>query len=323
MTARHRRITTAAERRLEARARFIGRDHQRILQQLARLRVATASQLQRLCEPLCGTAPQTAHERLTRMIRHGLLRTGLARPSRGAYSPVYYQLTVPGLAALQREHERYLAQRPRQHILEYLIFRSEVHATVRAAGWYVASPDVTPEAAQPRYLAVFARWAKRDRQRHLERLSQEIATPACVLMAAQLDAERVEKFLPSSLTFEFIVRLDEAREPVDLALLIVDDPRRSIRAQLEELPGELHPGMRIVLRDHKTHYDTISGRTYKDNPRLAEWRLALEKRYPSEPASAEVLLAREARDPLFPDLWAIRTGAPRVGCSPERERRTA
>ena len=56
-------------------------------------------------------------------------------------------------------------------------------------------------------------------------------------MAARQDAERVEKFAPRELTFEFIVKVNDARELVDLALLILDDPRRSIRAQLSQLPA--------------------------------------------------------------------------------------
>ena len=309
---------TAVAQRLARRERFLTGDHQRIPQRLVRLRVATAPQLERLCTPLAGRARSVVHQRLRRMVLHGLLQTGLVRPSRGAYSSVYYQAAHAGLVALGREAEKHLLRRPRQHILEYLVFRAEVYATVRHAGWHIGSPVLTPRADQQRYLALFRRWAKQDRERYHAELCQRRGTPQSVLMAARQDAERVEKFAPRELTFEFILKVNDAREPVGLALLVLDDPRRSVRAQLSQLPGELHPGMRIILRDHRTRYYTLTGRTYLDNPRLRQWKLALARRYTTEPAAAEELFARELRDPLFPDLWAVRTAAPTI---PHHERR--
>ncbi len=311
---------TTVGQRLARRERFLTDDHQRILQRLVRLRAATASQLARLCAPLAGRGHSTIHERLGRMVAHGLLQGGLVRPSRGAYSSTYYQVAHAGLAALGRETEKHLLRRPRQHILEYLVFRAEVYATLRHTGWHIGSPVLTPRADQQRYLTLFTRWAKQDRERHYAMLCQRRGTPQSALMVARQDAERVEKFAPHDVTFEFIVKVNDALEPVALALLILDDPRRSVRTQLSQLPGELHPGMRIILRDHRTRYDSLTGRTYLDNPRLGQWKLALTRRYTTEPATAKDLLARELRDPLFPDLWAVRTAAPRIPHDERRQR---
>jgi hypothetical protein len=299
------------EKRLAARDRFLTEDYLRILQRLARLRVATASQLGRLCDPLVDTSPQNVHTRLSRLESHGLLRSGLVRPARGAYSAKAYWLAWPALVALGRADETQLLRRPAQQILEYLVFRNEVYATLRAHGWRVASPVLVPEADHAAYLARYTAWAKAARHRHLATLEHGRAGPAA-LMQARLDYERVEKFAPTALTFDFAMQLDSNAQPTTMLWLAIDDPRRSIKTQVADLPVELHPELRILLRDHRTHYDLQTQQPYKASKRLRDWHLALTKRFTSPPFTGEQLLATTAQDPPFRDLWAIRTAVPRL-----------
>lgn len=304
-------MSTAARKRLDARAAFLKEEHLRVLQRLVRLRVATAAQLARLADPFVGKKQQTVWMRLRRMETHGLIRSALLRPQRGAYSPVFYQCAYGGLDALGRAEETNLLKRPRQHILEFLVLRNELYASARAAGWRLASPVLVPEADQAHYLELYIAWAKAARRRHLDTLRARGASVA-EIQIARLDYERVEKFAPRALTFDFLMRLGQDGVPSELALLIVDDPRRSIRAQAADLPSEIHPGLRLVLRDHLTRYDLGAGTTYRESRRLAEWRLALTKRYTTLPFTGEQLLHDAAASPLFPDLWAVRTAAPKV-----------
>lgn len=301
----------STKKRLDARAEFLTEEHLRILQRLARLRVATGPQLQRLCDPLVGTTQQNTHKRLARMVKHGLLKTALVRPSRGSYSPIFYHLAFGGLAALGRPNETSLLRRPRQHILDFLIFRNEVHAHAREHGWRLAVRDLVPEADHVRYLELYVAWAKATRRRFYEQLRARGAGHA-ELQIAKLDYERVEKYAPAALTFDFLMKLGADNVPAEIALLVVDDPRRSIAAQAADLPSELHPGMRLLLRDHGTRYDLGAHTTYRVNPRLAHWRLALTKRYTTLPFTGEKLLAEAESNSLFPDLWATRTAAPKV-----------
>jgi hypothetical protein len=299
------------KQRLASRANFITEEHLRILQRLARLRVATSPQLHRLCEPLAGSSERNTRERLTRMVKHGLLQATLVRPSRGAYSPIFYQLAFPGLLALGRRDDSNLLRRPKQHILEYLIFRNELYAHARADGWRLGVPALVPEADHPRYLALYVAWAKASRKRYLEQLRSRGASVAD-LQIAKLDYERVEKFAPAALTFDFLLKLGADGVPSEVVLVVLDDPRRSIPKQAADLPSELHPETRLLLRDHQTRYDLGAHTTYRENPRLGRWRLALTKKYTTLPFTGEWLLAGAGQPPLFPDLWAVRTSAPKV-----------
>jgi hypothetical protein len=298
-------ISIEPRRRYDARARFLTEDHVRVLQRLARLRVATASQLHRLAEPLTGHHRSNTQQRLARMVKHGLLQTGKLRPFRGAFSVHYYQLAYPGLTALGRTRETALIRRPRQHILEYLVFRAEVCATARAAGWRLAGPTLTPEPDHRAYLAVFGEWARRALKKRLEGLRLARASRDLIARAEQ-DVDRLHRFLPAALTFDFLFRLGTDRAPEDLLLAIVDDPRRSIEAQVRLLPPEIYPGMRLLLRDHLTRYDLASREPYRMNNRLLRWRRALVGRY--QELGEELVRS----DTLFPDLWAVRTATPEL-----------
>lgn len=296
-------MSSAALQKRDARARFLNEEYLRILQRLARLRVATGSQLHRLAEPLAGHHFSNTKQRLARMVKHGLLQTGKLRPARGAYSAHYYQLAYAGIAALDRSRDTSLIRRPRQHILEYLVFRAEVYATARSAGWRLAGPTLTPAADHAAYLAIFAAWGEKALTRQVEQLRTAHA-PQDLVARARQDLARVGKFLPGALSFDFFFRLDAERKPEDLILVIVDDPRRSIDSQLRLLPPEMYPGTRLLLRDHLTRYDLGSRRPYRLNDRLRPWRRALVDRYQD---LGERLLKN---DRLFPDLWAVRTAAP-------------
>lgn len=302
---------TKTQKRIDARAAFVTDEHLRILQRLVRLRAATSLQLHRLCDALADGSDRNARARLTRMEKHGLVQTSLVRPSRGAYSPVYYQVAYGGLEALGRVKETNLLKRPRQHILDFLIFRNEVYAQARAEGWRLAVRELVPDTDHARYLALYVAWAKAARHAYYEQLRARGAGHA-ELQVAKVDYERVEKYAPTALTFDFLLKLGADGVPSEVALLVVDDPRRSIAAQVEDLPSELHPGIRLVLRDHRTRYDLAAKTTYRVNPRLAQWRLAITRRYTTLPFTGEKLLAEADAHPLFPDLWAVRTAAPKA-----------
>ena len=299
------------EARVRARRAYLTAEHVRILQRLVRLRAATSRQLHRLCDPLMGMDERAVRRRLERMEKHRLVKSGVLRPQRGAFSPLYYQLAYGGLVELGRGEDVQLTKRPPQHVLEYLIFRNEVYATARAAGWRLAAPVLVPEHDHASYLALYTSWAKRARLGHLEALRARKAHAGEMLMA-RLDHERVEKFAPTELSFDFIMRLGDDGTPIEVALLVVDDPRHSIRTQVGCLPAELQPGLRLVLRDHLTRYDLLAGKTYGVSRRLREWQAALAKRYTTLPFTGEALLAEADANPLFPDVWAVRTAAPKL-----------
>jgi DNA-binding Lrp family transcriptional regulator len=304
-------MTSPRDKRLAARQAFLTEDHLRVLQRLARLRIATPDQLRRLADPFVGSSPRNVRERVARLEKHGLIARTLLHPQRGAYSPVCYRLAYGGLAALARPTEVDLLRRPRQHILEYLVFRNEAWATAREAGWRLGIPALVPEGDHQRYLDLYVAWAKSTRRRHYQQL-QASGAGVADLQIAKLDFERVEKFAPKALTFDFIFKLSTDGIPNELALLVLDDPRRSIPAQVADLPSELHPEVQLLLRDHLTRYDLGAHTTYRENPRLARWRLALAKKYTTLPFTGERLLAEADATPLFPDLWAVRTAAPKV-----------
>ena len=314
-------MTARPPKHVVTRDRFLTDDHYAVLRKLARVRVATASQLARLCDTFLinqngkASRPQTVWMRLKRMEAHGLVKSQLARPGRGAYSPLYYQLAHGGLTALGRADDLHLARRPRQHILEFLLFRSEVYATLRADGWFIGGPGYLPSRDHAAYLEFFVTWAKRCCQRQLRELKAKRDPPAGMdlIMMADRDVRLVERFSPSTLCFDFFFKLGPDRIPSDLYLLVVDDPRRSVKKQAGALPKLWPPYTRLFLRDHLTHYDLPRGVLYRRNRRLHLWELELRKISPfSDFDMGQRLFDEGIASAIYPDLWAVRTAAPEL-----------
>jgi hypothetical protein len=321
-------MSSRPPKHLAARQRFLSEDHYAILRKLARVRVATAPQLARLCDPFLRnknggpSRPQTVWQRLKRMEAHGLLRSRLARPQRGAYSPLYYRLAHGGLTALGRADELHLIRRPRQHILEFLLFRNEIYATLRADGWFIGGPDYVPARDHAGYLDFFVTWAKRCYQRHLHALQARRNPPAPtdLLMLARQDFDRVERFAPTTLGFEFFFKLGPDRVPSDLYFLAVDDPRRSVKRQADAFPSDWPPYTGLLLRDHLTHYDLARRMPYRRNKRLHDWELELRKHSPpADMGMGQRLFDEGIASAIYPDLWAVRTAIP-GGVLPRRRR---
>lgn len=229
--------------------------------------------------------------RLQVLVRQNFLRAGLVDPPQGGRSRYWYGLTSKSLSLLDRSSERYLLVRPQQHILEYLLLRNDVYARARAEGWHIGSPIFTPPADHGRYLELFHRWATEQQQRELARTD---VSPAERLRAHQ-DFERLPLFLPKALTFEFLVKVGPDRAPAEVALVVIDDPRRSIERQIDGLPAFSPPRMRLVLRDTSSRYDPERQQLTQPSARLRKWRRLLTGRL-----GEEVTTKAE----LFPELWA-------------------
>lgn len=272
----------------------------RVLQQIARLRVVSAPQAHRLLGHLAGHTLDNTYRRLQTLTRNGLLRAQLVRPDRGRFSPTFYALTSPALRILKRERERYLLARPPQHILEYLLFRNDVYAAARAAGWIVASPVLTPAEFHARALEAFRSWALDAKRRELLELQAAARPPTEVARAAQ-ELERLPRFLPASLTFEFLTRRSQTERASELVLLVVDDPRRAVTLQAAQLPqldperrialpgGRwlVLPGLRLILRDAASRYDVATRSVYRPSSRLRAWRRLLAERYGDEAVAVQ------------------------------------
>lgn len=184
-----------------------------------------------------------------------------------------------------REDERsVLAVRPKQHILEYLLFRNDIYARALAAGWKLASPTVSPPERIPAFLAAFNEWAIRAKTAEVNAL--RTAGKAWDVRLAEGQLERLPKFLPTKFTFEFLYRLGADRRVAELVLLVVDDPRRAVsrgnrpfvagaRFQIDDLPLELPLGLKIAVCARPTPGPNPDGRRRK-------WRRQILEKYGRE-----------------------------------------
>jgi hypothetical protein len=289
----------------------ISSDLHPLLQRLARLRVLRSSQAHGLFEPFASHSDRNARKHLRKLVETGYLRAALIEPGKGPFSAFYYQLASRGLAVIGREKDRYLLARPPQHVLRFLLFRNDIYAAARNAGFHVGSPILTPIPDQPSYLDLFRQWAVDSKRRHLSSLEAARA-PQVDLIRARQDLERLPRFLPQQLKFEFLVRVDGVRAPSEMILLVIDNPTRRIdrapasrrprrTAQIQDLPTVVLPGLRLCLRDAQSRYDLIKHELFLTSGRLRKWRRLLAAKY------GEDFLAT---DTLFPDLWANRIAVP-------------
>jgi hypothetical protein len=273
-----------------------------MLQRVARLRAVTAPQAHALVELLARTSLRNAYARLATLVRNGFLRMEPVWPERGRYSAFYYQLAHAGLRAVRREKDRNLLARPPQHVLEYLLLRNDVYAAARRDGWIVASPLLTRSDLHATALETFRTWALETKRAEIRDMQVRGRHPVEVARALQ-ELERLPRFLPSTFNFEYLARRGGSGRVGEMALLIVDDPRRAVRRQAANLPSRavLVPGLRLVLRDSESRFDLASRVLYRPSSRLRTWRRTLAAHY------GEEFLAT---DTLWPDVWAHRVGAP-------------
>ena len=290
----------------------------RILQRIARLRAVTVPQAHALVEGLAGSSVRNVYARFARLARDGFLAMDLVWPSRGRYSPFYYRLASAGLRVIRRQRERHLLARPSQPILEYLLFRNEVYAAARRGGWLIASPLLTRADLHASALETFRSWALAAKEREADVLRAAGRPPAEIARVAE-ERERLPRFLPTSLKFEYLFKRGAAGRATDVVLLVIDDPRRPVRrtsgrgqaAALPHVDPErvlqiggrelVLPGLKLLLRDCQSRYDLARREVFQPSPRLRAWRRALAAHYGQEFLATDV---------LFPDLWAHRVGAP-------------
>jgi hypothetical protein len=290
----------------------------RILQRVARLRVVTVPQAHALVEGAAASSLRNVYARFARLARDGFLVMDFVWPSRGRYSPSYYRLASAGLRVIRRPMDRQLLARPSQAVLEYLLFRNEVYAAARRAGWLIASPLLTRSDLLPAALETFRLWALAAKEREADQLRAAGRPPAEVGRAME-ERERLPRFLPTVLRFEYLFKRGANGRPTDVVLLVIDDPRQPIRRRSQggqasttphvdpERVLQVHgrrivlPGLRLLLRDCQSRYDLARREVFAPSPRLRAWRRALSAHY-----GPEFL----ATDTLFPDLWAHRVGAP-------------
>lgn len=198
----------------------------RLLQRLQRLRVLTPFQAHWLVDEFHATNPSTGRARterntrmrLQQMAEEGFITGFLTHPEKGGYSGVYYRLAGKGLRTLGLQHEKSLLRRPPHQVLRYLLLRNEVYARARAAGWHVISPVLSPDEVHGELLARFGRYVRRQLE---ERVRNSVP-------GAELDLQRLETFLPSHLSFDCLLQVDQSKRREELVLVVVDDPRRAV-----------------------------------------------------------------------------------------------
>jgi hypothetical protein len=218
-----------------------------LLERLVRLRVLTAPQARVLTPVLARHGLRAAYLRLATLVRQGWLVVDAVSPSRGAASPQYYRLSYRALVALGLSQKVGLLQRPAQHVLEYLIFRAGAYADAVAAGWLVGSPIFLAPEKRPDALAHLNKYLRgRALQRY--RAAQVAQAPAEELIRMQTELERLPAFLPRELAFEFLARLDKTHAVSTAVLLLVDDVRRSVAAQVDALPIAAKDDCPVLIR---------------------------------------------------------------------------
>ncbi|NTX67639.1 hypothetical protein HUA74_44030 [Myxococcus sp. CA051A] len=285
-------------------------DLRQLLARLARLRVVTGPQAYWLHEPFrtISTAPtrvaptnrarseRAALARLNTLVKHGYLAREPENPSLGARTRSVYRLRNAGVTAAGEAGNTYLLQRPPPEVLKYLLLRNDVYAAARAAGWRIASTVLSP-AHERRYLELHGVWTALRMRKAYEALQRGGAGPAA-LQAAADDIRQLRATLPTALTWEYLYRQDSTGAPVEVVLLVVDDPRRSVPAQLAQLPGIGLEDAGLLLRDIGSTYDLSTG-LVTESERIGRWRKLLAARFP--PARYPRLVSTLS---VLPAIWA-------------------
>jgi hypothetical protein len=260
--------------------------------------VVTAPQAHLLTPAFAKHSLRNAYHRLASLVRQGWLVMDAVAPTRGAATPHFYRPSHQALRSLRIESKVGLIQRPAQHVLEYLLLRAEVYARARAAGWYVGSPIYLAPADRDGALNRFASFLKR---RALERYKAAVArrAPAAQVLELQTAVQQLPAFLPRELAFEYLFRVDpKSKETTEIVLLLVDDVRRSVAAQVNALPLSAKPDCGVLIRDCDSVYDPDKKALAFTGARLPELRRAVAARF------GEQFLAT---DLALPTVWARST----------------
>lgn len=270
-----------------------------LLDRLVRLRVCTASQAHLLTPAFASHSLRNAYHRLSVLVRNGWLVMDAVAPQRGASAPRYYRPSHRALRAMQLEKRVGLLQRPAQHVLEYLLFRTEVYARARAAGWWVGSSTFLAPAAAGRALETLhsflkARALARFRAAEAKRLPAPIAEARTAL-------EQLPAFLPAKLDFEFLYRVDAKNRPSHVVLLLVDDVRRSVVSQVDALPLVARHDCGILIRDCDSVWNPDTRSLHFTGARLVDLRRGVSSRLGAPLLDTDVEL---------PSVWARFTRPP-------------
>lgn len=249
-----------------------------LLERLVRLRVCTAPQARLLSPALARRGVRNAYCRLATLVRQGWLVADAVTPHRGAVTAFYYRPSHRALRRLGLERKVGLLQRPAQHVLEYLLFRTEVYTRARAEGWYVGSPSYLAPAQRAAALEHFNGYLQR---RAVERYRAAQASQAgpSVVGELRVAAERLQAFLPKELDFEFLYRVDAAGHVSELVLLLVDDVRRSVTSQVGTLPLAAGLDCSVLIRDCDSVYCRETASVRFVGARLRELERGVRERF--------------------------------------------
>lgn len=293
-------------------------EHEQILRTIGRLRTVTIEQAYWLCAPFrrinsedrlgATKKPKSlsaAKQRLKVLADHGYLEKQPVNERRGAFTGSFYQLGWKALRTLHADKAapRLLA-RPSAPMLAYLLFRNEVFAEARRAGWFVASPVLVTPESEARFLKQFRVWVEAELQRKLAAVEGRSAADA---MRVKAELDRLDQFVPKQLTWDFLMRFDARGQPTDYVVLGVDDPRVSVTKQVALVPILGLERARLLIRDSESRYDTTKREVYFESTRLMAWRRAAQRRLGEQLVAedlANTRLAPEVPGALFPDLWA-------------------
>lgn len=276
-----------------------------LLERLLRLRVCTARQAHLLTPALAQRSLRNAYHRLAGLVAQGWLVTDAIVPSRGTATAYYYRPSFQALASMGLASKVGYLQRPPQHVLEYLLFRVDVYVQARAAGWFVASPYFLAPAQHAGALTHLNHFLQSRAQERLRVAQAEHAAPARVA-ELKVALERLPHFAPKALTFEFLFRADPRGRVSDVVLLLVDDVRRSVAAQVDALPLAAKGECRVLIRDCDSVWNAEANAPHLLGPRLGDLRRAVSQRFLGELPEADVL----------PHVWAHSVGRSAVKPSP-------
>ena len=264
-----------------------------LLDRLTRLRVCTAPQAHLLTPMLQKTSLRNAYHRLQTLVRNGWLVTDSVAPPRGAVSSHYYRPSHRALQAMGLEKRVSLLQRPAQHVLEYLLFRTEVYARLTGAGWWLGSPTFLPA---DKHDAALSRFSAFLRARALARYeaAQRRRAPAAEILELRTDFERLPSFLPKQLDFEFAFRVDATKQVSSVMLLVVDDVRRAAASQVAALPRVARHDCSVFIRDNDSVWNVTANTLDFTGFRLRQLRSLVAERLGSHVLATDVEL---------PNVW--------------------
>lgn len=259
-----------------------------------------------LTPALAQRSLRNAYHRLSRLVAKGWLVTDAIVPSRGTATAYYYRPSFQALGSMGLASKVGYLQRPPQHVLEYLLFRVDVYVQARAAGWFVGSPHFLAPAQHAGALAHFNAFLQARALERVRTAETEHAAPARIA-ELKLALERLPHFTPKELGFEFLFRTDPKRRVSDVVLLLVDDVRRSVAAQVDALPLAAKGECRVLIRDCDSVWNAETNAPHLLGPRLGDLRRAVSQRF---------LGALPEADAVLPDVWAHSVGRSAVKSSP-------